>query len=349
MDAIASMKASPSISAARSALIGVGTADGLAVIVVNYGTPDLAVQAMASVLDAPPFGRRVEVHVVDNASPGGDARHLADAIAARDWSDRATLWAESRNHGFGRGNNLVLRHLAQRADPPAYVLLLNPDAKLLGHALADMAHVLDQRPAVVAVGAGIALPDGTPVSAAFRFPNPLGEFLQAANFGPLSRLFPTALIPLPPNQPEGPVGWVSGAAVLFRLDALARIGFFDPAFFLYYEEVDLMRRLTAAGGVIWHRPQARVIHVEGAATGVRSHDPKPRPVYWHQSWLTYHLRARGRVGGLLAATALLAGLAIDAVACRLRNRAPAAPPRSFRDFARHVLWPLLTGAEVPHA
>ncbi|MEY4871568.1 MAG: hypothetical protein RLZZ563_898, partial [Pseudomonadota bacterium] len=64
------MKASPSISAARSAQIGVGTADGLAVIVVNYGTPDLAVQAMASVLDAPPFGRRVEVHVVDDASPG---------------------------------------------------------------------------------------------------------------------------------------------------------------------------------------------------------------------------------------------------------------------------------------
>ena len=343
------MKASPTITAARSGQIGIGTAGGVAVIVVNYGTPDLTVQAMASVLDAAPMGHHVELHVVDNASPGGDARQLANAITARGWSDRATLWAEGQNHGFGRGNNLVLRHLAQRANPPAYVLLLNPDARLLGGALADLARVLDLRPDVVAVGAGIALPDGTPVSAAFRFPGPLGEFLQAANFGPLSRLFPTALIPLPPRHPEGPVGWVSGAAVLFRLDALARIGFFDPAFFLYYEEVDLMRRLAAAGGVIWHRPQARVVHAEGAATGVRSHDRSPRPAYWYQSWLTYHLRARGRMGSLLAASATLAGMFFNTVVSLLRSRAPAAPPHFLRDFARHVLWPLLTWREVPHA
>lgn len=348
------MKASPTISAAGSDQIGAGTIGPVAVIVVNYGTPDLTVQALASVLDAPPMGRRVEVHVVDNASPGGaspggDARLIADTIAARGWSDRATLWAENQNHGFGRGNNLVLRHLAQRGDPPAYVLLLNPDARLVGDALSDLARVLDQRPEVVAVGAGIALPDGTPVTAAFRFPGLLGEFLQAASFGPLSRLFPRGHIPLPPNQPEGPVGWVAGAAVLFRFDALARANFFDPAFFLYYEEVDLMRRLAAAGGVIWHRPQARVIHAEGAATGLRSRDRRPRPAYWYHSWRTYHLRARGRAGSLMAAGVTLAGLAIDRSASLLRNRPPAAPPHFLRDFARHVLWPLLTGREAPDA
>lgn len=336
------MKASPAISATRSAPIGAGTLGDIAVIVVNYGTPDLTVQAMASVLNAAPTGRSVDLHVVDNASPGGDARLLADAIATRGWSDRATLWAERQNHGFGRGNNLVLHHLARRSTPPAHVLLLNPDARLLGDALADMAHVLDQRPEVVAVGAGIALPDGTAVTAAFRFPGPLGEFLQAASFGPLTRLFPFAEIPLPPAQPEGPVGWVSGAAVLFRFDALSRVGFFDPAFFLYYEEVDLMRRLAAAGGVIWHRPQARVIHAEGAATGLRSRDRKPRPAYWYHSWRIYHLRAHGRRGSLLAALATLTGLAINSAVSLLRNRTPAAPPRFLRDFTRHAIWPLLT-------
>jgi N-acetylglucosaminyl-diphospho-decaprenol L-rhamnosyltransferase len=43
----------------------------IAVIIVNYGTPDLAIEAVESVRARLHGGRRVEVHLVDNASPGG--------------------------------------------------------------------------------------------------------------------------------------------------------------------------------------------------------------------------------------------------------------------------------------
>ena len=45
-------------------------------------------------------------------------------------------------------------------------------------------------------------------------------------------------VALPHDTPTGPVGWVTGAAVMFRFTALRGIGGFDPEYFLYYEEVD---------------------------------------------------------------------------------------------------------------
>lgn len=312
----------------------------IAVLIVNYRTAALALDAAASALAQALPGRSLQVHIVDNASPGADAAHLAEALAQRGWQDRVTLWPEKVNHGFGRGNNVVLAALAATATPPDYVLLLNPDAVLEPDALPRLAALLDQRPDVVGVGAGISLPDGRPVSAAFRFPSLLGEFETAACFGPFSRLLRPHQIALPPDQVEGPVDWVSGASVLFRLQALRDVGFFDPAFFLYYEEVDLMRRLHKAGGTIWYLPAARVRHIEGASTGVASGRLKRRPAYWFRSWHLYHRRAGGRLVALLRAVGHLLGAVVNATQGRLRN-SHRLPERYLRDFATLALLPLL--------
>ena len=96
----------------------------VAVVIVNYGTAPLTIQAVDSVLRLSTGG--VDIHVVDNASPGEDARILSDR--ADNWPDNVTLHLEDRNHGFGRGINLVLDPLSRRADPPDFVLFLNPDA-----------------------------------------------------------------------------------------------------------------------------------------------------------------------------------------------------------------------------
>lgn len=320
----------------------------IAVIIVNYATADLALAAAASALTHSLLDRALHIHILDNASPGDDARILAREIAARGWQDRVTLWPEPINHGFGRGNNRVLDALSRLPDPPGYVLLLNPDAMLEDDALARLATLLDQRDDVVGVGAGISKPDGRPVTAAFRFPSLLGEFETAACFGPISRALHRHRIPLSPDHPEGPVDWVSGAAVLFRLTALRDVGFFDPAFFLYYEEVDLMRRLRARGGVIWHLPSARVRHVEGAATGVASGLIRRKPAYWFQSWQIYHRHAAGRPRALLTALAHLAGAVVNSVQTRLRGSRPALPPSYLRDFTRGALLPLMRGGKVSH-
>lgn len=58
----------------------------------------------------------------------------------------------------------------------------------------------------------------------------------------------------------GETGWVSGAAVLLRTDALRAVGGFEPRFFMYCEDVDLSWRLRCAGWRLRYLPQCAVVH-----------------------------------------------------------------------------------------
>lgn len=313
----------------------------VAVVIVNYGTADMAVAAADSVIGRGDDGLSVEIHLVDNASPGDDREVLA-AAAAR-WGDVVTLHLEAVNHGFGRGNNLVLRQLAARSDPPRKVYLLNPDARLVTNTVAELAAFLDAHPRAAVVGSGIIhAATGEQVTCAFRFPGTISEFTGAVHFGPLSRLFGRWTVPLPPDIPTGQVDWVAGASMMARLDALAEAGFFDPDYFLYYEEVDLMHRLKRRGWEIWHLPGAHVVHVGGAATGVSSANlERPAlPAYWYDSWRMYFEKLHGRRGARAAAMSRLAGTMLGDALCRLR-RQPLRNPRNFAaDFRRQVVRPL---------
>ncbi|MDS9469960.1 glycosyltransferase [Paracoccus sp. MBLB3053] len=315
------------------------------VIIVNYGTAELAIASVESLLARHHGGRLVEIHLIDNGSPGDDAARLARAWDEGGWGARVTLWLETRNHGFGRANNLVIETLARRSTPPDYVFLLNPDARLENEALAILADRLDAAPQIAAAGAGIALPSGRPVTAAFRFPSAASEFVEAVGFGPLSRLCAGRLPALPPDWPEGRVDWVAGAAVMFRLSVLAEEGGFDPDFFLYYEEVELMHRIGRAGHGILHVPSARVVHVEGASTGQEANRSgrRPRPVYWYRSWMLYYLKTAGRSGARRAGLAWIAGALINLPLALLRGKSPAMPKGFLHDFPRLVMVPLLTG------
>jgi len=317
--------------------------DRVAVIVVNYGTADLAARAVESVLTREHGGRAVEIHLVDNASPGGDAGRLREIHRERGWSDRVRLWPEVTNHGFGRGNNVVLTALAADPDPPAFVLLLNPDAILENETLEILAAALDAEPAAAAAGAAIALPDGTTVTSAFRFPSPVSAVLEVVNFGPLDRIFAGRRVPLPPDHPEGRVDWVSGAAVMFRFRALQEVGYFAPEFFLYFEETELQHRLRAAGWTSLFVPRARVQHAEGASTGQfgAASARRRRPEYLYRSIWIYFSKTHGHLAALGIALLVIPAGAFNVVQRRLRGRAPTVPLGFFRDHCRYGLLPLL--------
>jgi GT2 family glycosyltransferase len=68
---------------------------------------------------------------------------------------------------------------------------------------------------------------------------------------------------------ERVVEWVMGACFLLRRSAYDEVGPFDERFFLFSEEVDWMRRATDHGWTVVFTPDARCIHVSGAAHGGR--------------------------------------------------------------------------------
>ncbi len=317
-----------------------------AAIIVNFGTAELAIAAADSLL-AQPSGADLKVYIVDNPGPTKDAPWLRQAVARPERQGRVTLICNTENMGFGRANNVALDRLAAEPDPPEFVLMINPDAHVRSDALTKLTSVLGSGGAAAFAGPTLRLPGtGALRHAAFRFPH-LGTVLQRAVN---SRLFNAALPSWRLGRESGSatrrVDCVSGACVLTRFDAISELGGFDPRFFLYWEEVDLMHRAEKAGHYTLHVPGAEVFHAEGASTGLASHHGgRPKyPSCYYESWRLYFSKTHGRAYALLAATLWLAGASSQLMYSRFRRRtAHGIPVGVLSNIGRYVLLPLLGG------
>ena len=93
--------------------------------------------------------------------------------------------------------------------------------------------------------------------------------------------------------------WVSGASLMVRREVFEEIGLFDEGYFLYFEEADFCMRAHTAGWKIWFVPESRVVHIEGASTGIRNVRQR-RPRYWYDSRRRYFVKHFGVFGLILA-------------------------------------------------
>jgi len=243
----------------------------LSIIIVSWNVRDLLRACLRSL---PLTDPQTEIIVVDSASNDGTPQMVATEYPS------VRLIASTDNLGYSRGNNLGLERA--RGD---YLLVLNPDTEIVGAALNEMCAYLDAHPAVGALGPQLVSADGTPQSTRRRFPTPLTAFFESTWLQPLA---PRALLDryyardLTADQPVE-VDWVVGAALLLRRAAYEQVGGFDEIFFMYSEELDLCRRLKAAGWRIAHLPSARIVHHEArssaqvpAATHIRFNTSKVR-------------------------------------------------------------------------
>jgi GT2 family glycosyltransferase len=128
-----------------------------------------------------------------------------------------------------------------------------------------------------------------------------------------------------------------------RFEALEQIGYFDPEFFLYWEEVELMQRAAQLGWECWHVPRAEVFHREGASTGISSRESPParRPSYWYESWSIYFRKVHGRGYALVAASLWLIGAAINRLFVSAGRTRQSVPKDFYLDFWKYGIRPLL--------
>lgn len=308
----------------------------IAVAIVNYRTDHLVLAGLPALLDDLAGFEEALVVVVDNDSGDGGADRIERAIAENGWS-RVRVVRSPVNGGFAAGNNLAAAEIARWAHRPLGIFLHNPDAQVRPGAVPALAALLEAEPRAGAVGARLARPSGEVWSAAFHFPTALGEFAAASGIGPLARRFPSTH---PLGETRHLADWVSGAAVMIRTEAWEQVGPMDEGFFLYYEEVDFMRRLRAAGWDVWHCPDATLLHDAGQATKVTNNSVNAgrMPAYWFASWLRYFTKAHGPAYARAAAAARLTGLLLSYPVASLKGRRRALPESYVADFARHCLF-----------
>lgn len=178
--------------------------------------------------------------VVDN-EPTRSCREIVQVSGA--W-----YLPQSANYGFAAGANAGARKIAE-----PYILFLNPDAALENGAAAAAYTYLTNHPKVAVVGLLPISLDGRPEQYAFGAPVTPWTIITR-------KVWPTRILAVAQE-----VGWVSGVALLIRREVFGHVGGFDPGFFLYWEDVDLGRRVRQAGGKVMVLPQARVQHQRGAS------------------------------------------------------------------------------------
>lgn len=223
-------------------------------VVVTHQSADYVAPCLASVRSAA-GSLACETVVVDNASTDGTQELIRERFP------EMRLVVNDQNLGFAAANNLAFRFCRGR-----YVFLLNPDAELLGDALAELVRFLDEHPEASAAGPTLRNPDRTRQWSVANFPdlpNALFEcfFLHKLLPGASNTWGEIVYDERAYSRPR-PVDWVMGAAVLFRRDVLDDVGGLDEDFFLFGEELDWFKRLHNAGRQTWFVPAAEVLHSE---------------------------------------------------------------------------------------
>ena len=261
---------------------------------VNYKTADLVMQCLASIDKQNDALNGGKVIVVDNNSQDGSAEKLASYVQKNHFNRWLDIVAMPRNGGFAYGCNAGISHAFAVDAATDYVMLLNPDTLLRANAIASLSNFMDANHQVGIAGSQLENSEGGIENSAHRFHSLMGELLEGARLGFLSRLFSryetTPVLKVGNFQCD----WVSGASMMIRRQLIQEIGPLDEGFFLYFEEVDFFYRAAKAGWQTWYVPAAKVMHIEGAATGIKS--DKRRPQYWYDSRRRYFIKHHGVLG-----------------------------------------------------
>lgn len=263
----------------------------IAVIVLNYCTPELALQAAASAVeDVDP--EQDLVIIVDNASPDGSADTLASELAQRSWTN-VRLIRSAVNGGFAAGNNVGIR----AASAEAY-LLLNSDTIVKNGTISRLFAVLREDRRVGIASPQLTEPDGQPQVSCFRFHSLASEFARGSSTGLISKLLSGSRVAIGVQNSRVDVPWTSFACVLVSRTVIDEVGPLDEGYFMYFEDADYCRMVREAGFRIVHEPQGRVVHLRGKSSPVKqaSRQRKARPAYYYAARNRYFTRRYGPWG-----------------------------------------------------
>lgn len=310
----------------------------LLVITVNYTSAEHVLRCLDKLIPQLEAIGDAMMWIVDNNSPDDSIRVLREGIAAREMGHIVRLIESPVNGGFGAGNNIAFREMLNLTEPPSYLYLLNPDAIPDPGVVDTFLNFMVAHPHVGVVGGALHDEQNNRQCSTFRFPSLLSEIESFLKLGIVTKLLRNYRVPMEETLTQAtPVDWVTGANMVIRREVLEQVGWFDETFFLYWEEIDLCRRVRNAGYEIYFVPNAAVLHVSGVTTGMTS--PNRRiPKYWFDS-RAYYLKKTFGPGSLIVFNLIVAGcISLHRLRQYLLGR-EIESPHFMRDFLRYSFLP----------
>lgn len=269
------------------------------VIIVTYNSA----AAIAACLEALAH-EDCEIVVVDNASADDTAQRVEQLAA--EYPLRFTRNAENRgfggaaNQGAGEATGDVL-------------LILNPDALAEPGAIAALLKCMESTGADAAGGALLEA-DGRPDRGfTFRRLPTLWSLIFEATLvnqlwpgNPVNRRY--RCLDADYSQPQE-IEQPAGACLAVRRTMWDKLGGFDEQFFpVWFEDVELCKRLRDQGGRIIYCPEARFRHSGGHSVGQLSF--RDKQLYWYGNMLRYARKHFSRGEVFLLRLAIIKGMVL---------------------------------------
>lgn len=218
----------------------------ISIVIVTYNSKKTIRSCIDSVLKYTPG---CEIIVVDNASKDNTAQLV------KRYKQKVMLVKSNTNLGFSKGNNLGVRYAACE-----YLVFLNPDTEVEEEAFTKIKDVLEKNKGFGLVGPRLIYPDGSSQYTVRNLPTISAAFKQYILKGKDAYDFYD-----PQCIDLCEVESVVGACMIIKKDTFLKIGGFDEKYFLYYEDLDLCRKIRANGLKIGYLPLVNVKHILGAS------------------------------------------------------------------------------------
>lgn len=199
-----------------------------------------------------------EVLVIDNASAD------KSAIVASKHKLKPVVIKNPVNQGFAKSVNQGIRLSSGK-----YIMLLNPDTKIIGSCLTSLHQFAEKSHKLGAVVPRLVDPDGHDQASAFHFPT-IGNAFRRYLFNQSERYGKYL-----PKGRNLKLEVAVMAAFFVPRTVFDHVGLLDERFFLYYEDIEFCRRLARFRLPIYYLPGAKVMHVHGASGNFKSLEQSP--------------------------------------------------------------------------
>jgi GT2 family glycosyltransferase len=222
----------------------------VSIIIVNFNGADHTRTCIASLFRYH-SREHLDVIVVDNHSSDGSVE-----ILAKEFPDVRFIRMEE-NKGFGSANNAgVNLALCER------LFFVNNDTIFIEETITALEKALRSDTKNGIVGPKLLNEDRTFQLSYGTFPTIVSEYRMKQSMSA-----PTKHDPYGNEAAPREVDWVTGAAFMMDKAVYEAVGGFDERYFLYFEDIDLNKKVRNTGYTILYIPSVQLIHLGGRSYG----------------------------------------------------------------------------------
>jgi len=193
----------------------------------------------------------VKLYILDN-SPTDQLKQVLTGLDVE-------YFFNGRNRGFGAAHNQVL---TQVVDKSKYHLILNPDVYFSSTTLEKLFSFMENNAEVGLVMPKVLYPDGSLQYLCRLLPTPLDLLFRKFNnkaLGAWINRMSKYELRFTDYKKQIDAPFLSGCFMFTRTGVFKQAGIFDERFFMYFEDIDLSRRIRRLYRTVYY-PQVEIYH-----------------------------------------------------------------------------------------